>query len=190
MTRHLVLLLALGLAGIALPACRPGTPTSPETDSAATCQAAAAELANLTYTIELVDSGSVQLEAGEYRAPAAPGSATEVLVQLTDHVACGDLNGISSAAAVLVSSAGGSGTFYSLHAVQPLDGTPAEVAYAMLGDRVKVEGVAIEDNLIFVDLITHAADDPLCCPTEAVVEAYALDGTELRLVSTTPKTGP
>jgi hypothetical protein len=100
------------------------------------------------------------------------------------------LNGLPSAAIVLASTGGGSGTFYSLHAVQPLDGTPAEVAYTMLGDRVKVERVAIDDNLILVDLITHGPNDPLCCPTQAVVQAYALEGTQLLLVSTTPQSSP
>lgn len=191
MTRApLPILLYLAALSVAISACQPGAAVAPQADLAAQCEAAAEPLATLAYTAEVVESGIVELEAGAYRAPAAPGSASEVVVQLTDQIACGDLDDVPSAAVVLVSSGGGSGTFYSLHAVQPLEGTRAEVAYTMLGDRVKVEGVAIEDNLILVDMVTHAAEDPLCCPTEAVVLAYALDGTELRLVSTTPQSSP
>jgi hypothetical protein len=91
---------------------------------------------------------------------------------------------------VLVSAGGGSGTFSSLHAVQPLDGMPAEVAYTLLGDRVEVERVTIEGNRVLVDLIRHSPDDPLCCPTQAVTQSYSLEGTELRLVSTTPRAAP
>lgn len=183
-------LLCLAALSVAISACQPGAAVAPQADLAAQCEAAAEPLANLAYTTEVVESGIVALEAGEYRAPSAPGSASEVVVQLTEDLACGDLNGQPSAAIVLVSAGGGSGTFSSLHAVQPLDGMPAEVAYTLLGDRVKVERVAIEDNRILVDLITHAPDDPLCCPTQAVRQAFALDGTQLRLVSTTPHGPP
>jgi len=189
MTRaHLLTLLSLSLLGLA--ACQPGTPTEPEGPPAAECQAATDLLADLTYSPELIETGSVELQAGEYRAPAAPGSASEIIVQLTHHVACGELASVPSAAVILVSTAGGSGTFYSLHAVQPLDETMAEVADTMLGDRVKVQRVAIDQDLIHVDLVTHAPDDPLCCPTQAVRAAYAVDGTRLRLVSRTPQSPP
>jgi hypothetical protein len=188
MTRApLPILLCLAALSVAISACQA---VAPQADLAAPCEAAAEPLANLAYTAEVVESGIVELEAGEYRAPAAPGSASEVVVQLTEDIACGDLNGQPSAAIVLVSAGGGSGTFSSLHAVQPLDGMPAEVAYTLLGDRVEVERVTIEGNRVLVDLITHSPDDPLCCPTQAVTQSYSLEGTELRLVSTTPRAAP
>lgn len=180
-------LLSLAVLTFALAACRPA---APQPGLAAQCAAAAEALANLTYSTELFASGSVDLTGGEFRAPAATGSAAEVVVQVTEDAACGTLNDIPSAAVILVSSSGGSGTFYSLHAVQPLEGTPAEVAYTVLGDRVKVEGLAIEDNLIRVNLVMHATDDPLCCPTQAVTQSYALEGDQLRLVSTAPQNNP
>lgn len=183
-------LLRFGVAILGLAACQPGTPVSVRAEADSLCEASAPAIANLTYSTEIAETGSVGLESGRFRAPAAPGSATEVIVQLTEHVACGPLKGIPSAAVVLVSGAGGSGSFYSLHAVQPLDGSPAEVADTMLGDRVIVEQVSIDADRILVDLITHGPDEPLCCPTQTVTQSYLLEGTELRLVSTTPRGAP
>jgi hypothetical protein len=60
----------------------------------------------------------------------------------------------------------------------------------MLGDRVKVEHVWIEGDRILVEMITHAASDPLCCPTEAVTQTYALEGDQLQLISTTTRSNP
>jgi len=181
------LLLPVALT-VSLIACRPIGPTVEGT--VALCEAQAETLANLTYSSEVVEGGRATLQAGEYRAPAAPDSAAEVIVEMSERVGCGELNDIASAGVVLVSSSGGSGTFYSLHAVQPLNGSPEEVAYTMLGDRIVVEQVTISDNLIRVDMIAHGPDDPLCCPTQPVTQAYALEGRELRLVSTTPRSAP
>jgi hypothetical protein len=53
------------------------------------------------------------------------------------------------------------------------------VATTLLGDRVKVNSVRIEENLIVVDMVTHGPNDPMCCPTQQVVQRYALEGNEL-----------
>ena len=73
------------------------------------------ELANATYPSQYLPSGSVTLENGRFSEPIAPGSATEIKVQVTRHLAYGELNGQPAAALVLVSQPGGSGSFYDLH---------------------------------------------------------------------------
>ena len=65
------------------------------------------------------------------------------------------------------------------------DGAWTNVATVLLGDRVQVNSVAIADNQIVVDMVTHDADDPLCCPTQQVNNAYTLEGDQL--VETSPK---
>ena len=141
-------------------------------------------LANMEYQNEFTESGTAPLENGEYREQAAPGSATETKVMLTDYVAAGELNGQPSIAVVLVTDPGGSGTFYTLHVVQEVDGQPTDVAATLLGDRVQINGITIENNQIIVDMITFAPDDPMCCPTQEVIQTYELQDGELVLTST------
>ncbi|MCO6450613.1 MAG: META domain-containing protein [Caldilineales bacterium] len=141
-------------------------------------------LANATYQSELTATGAATLTGGAYREPAAEGSASEIMVTLTDHIGLGELNGTPSAAVVLASSGGGSGTFYNLAVVQEVDGQPQNVASVQLGDRVQVNSVAIENNQILIDMVTQGPEDPMCCPTQHVVQTYELQDGGLVLVST------
>jgi heat shock protein HslJ len=140
-------------------------------------------LANAEYQSEYVPSGTVKLDNGEYREPAAPGSATEIVVQLTGYIAYGELNGQPVAAVVLVTNPGGSGNFYDLAVMVDVNGSPVNIASISLGDRVQINGIAIENNAVVVDMVTHGPDDPMCCPTQHVVNTYALHGDQLVLQS-------
>jgi heat shock protein HslJ len=138
-------------------------------------------LKNLEYRSQITQSGVAPLKDGEYRESAAPGSASETVVRLTGSVATGDLNGDGApdAAVVLATSTGGSGVFMDLAAVIMQDGRPVNVAIAPLGDRVKINSLTIQDGQIVVDMVTHGPNDPMCCPTQQVVETYELQGDEL-----------
>lgn len=132
------------------------------------------QLANMEYQSEFTKSGTAPLENGEYSEQAAPGSATQTSVMLTEHVAFGELNGEPAAAVVLVTDPGGSGTFYTLYVVENQDGGLVDVASTDLGDRVQINSLAIEDGQIVVDMVAHGPDDPMCCPTQEVVKRYEL----------------
>ncbi|HUW09768.1 MAG TPA: hypothetical protein VM537_08560, partial [Anaerolineae bacterium] len=136
-------------------------------------------LKNAEYLSEFTHSGKAPLTGGEYREAAAPGSATQTVVMLTDRMAFGQLGeGKEAAAVILVTDPGGSGTFYNLAAVEQ-DGALANVAATFLGDRVKISSLAIEDGEIVIDMVTQGPDDPFCCPTQQVVQKYALQGDQL-----------
>jgi len=148
--------------------------------AAATAAPTEDELKNATYKSEWTQSGTAPLTDGEYSEQAAPGSATKTVVKLTDHIAYGQLGDYQQAAAVvLVTDPGGSGTFYDLAVVVNQDGKPVNVASTHLGDRVKINSFSIENGEIVVDMITHGPKDPMCCPTQQVVQKYALRGDEL-----------
>jgi hypothetical protein len=149
------------------------------TDPTATEAFALETLQNGEYQTQWTPEGVVQLEDGEYRAPAAPGSASEIVVALSEHVATGELNGEPAAAAILRSSGGGSGTFYELHVMVERDGQSHDVAWTQLGDRVEINSLAIAKDEIVVDMVTQGPDDPMCCPTQQVVQTYALEGESL-----------
>jgi hypothetical protein len=36
----------------------------------------------------------------------------------------------------------------------------------LLGDRIQINALSIENNKIVVDMITHGPEDPMCCPTQ------------------------
>jgi heat shock protein HslJ len=141
-------------------------------------------LKNAAYHSEWPEDGIAQLTDGEYRKPIVEGSATELLIRLMD-VAFGDLDGdgVSDAAVVLVTDPGGSGTFYELAAVVNQDGNPEHVATISLGDRAQIEALSVKAGQIVVEMITHGPDDPMCCPTQQVVQTYALQGDGLVQVS-------
>jgi len=137
------------------------------------------DLANATYLTEWTPTGTVTLSQGVFSEPAAPGSASMLTIRLTRHLDWGQLNAQDAAAVVLVSDGGGSGTFYELHAVVAPDGQTTDVAWTLLGDRVQINSVAIENNEIVVDMVEAGPNDPLCCPTQAVVKHYTLQGDQL-----------
>lgn len=137
------------------------------------------ELANATYKSEWTQDGLAPLTNGEYREQAAPGSATETVVQLTGNAAYGQLNGQPAAAVILVTDPGGSGTFFDLAVVVNQAGQPVNVAMTSLGDRVKINALAIERDEIVVDMVQAGPDDPLCCPSQQVIKRFALQGEQL-----------
>lgn len=162
-------------------------PTAPDSGATAGAEEAGAEagpltedqLANASYpygdvTISLVD--------GQYQQKPSPDSATYIVnVSLTGPIAYGDLDGdgVEDAALVLTDEPGGSGTFVSLAAARNVDGEAEGVATTPLGDRVKVEALAIADGIITVELVTHGPSDPMCCPTQAATWRYRLEGENL-----------
>ena len=140
---------------------------------------------NITYMSDWTKEGTAPLVDGVYSESAAPGSATKTIVKLHDRMAFGYLaDGQPLAVAVLVTDPGGSGTFYELAALTFEDGEPQHVALASLGDRVRLQSLALVDGEIVVEMVSHGADDPMCCPTQQSVMRYALQGEELVLLST------
>ena len=141
-------------------------------------------LKNAEYLSELTASGKAVLTDGEYRESIVPGSATKIVVILSDRMAFGYASdGQPLAAAILITDPGGSGTFYYLSAVVERDGKPVNISATLLGDRVKINSLAVEGDEIVVDMVTQGPDDPFCCPTQRVVQKYALRGDQLMQTS-------
>ncbi len=138
-------------------------------------------LANAAYGNQLVPGGTAQLSDGEFRTPAAEGSASEITVRLIGEPVYLTLPGGEEAALVtLASNGGGSGTFIDLHLVSIQDGVVQPLAVTMLGDRVIVNSVAWEDGQAVVDLVTQGPEDPMCCPTLHVVLYFDYQDGALR----------
>ena len=147
-------------------------PTSPSAAPALTREA----LRNASYRDE-----RVQLQDGVL-------SRRPEVWRLHDLIAFGDLDndGVEDAAVVLSYNGGGSGTFYSLLAVVNENGAPLHVASMGLGDRIRLNSLAITAGVITVKMVAHGPNDGLCCPTQDTVATFRLNGNTLELQSEVP----
>jgi hypothetical protein len=177
---NLALAAWLALMG-ALGGCTGASVTSPATPTAAIPLIRDA-LANAAYPIEGVSTGKAQLRDGQFREPAAPGSATMTTIQLGPLQAFADMNGDGSedAAVTLVVDLGGSGTFTYLAAVLSEAGTAKALPAVLLGDRVVVNSLAIRDGSVVVEMLTRRSNEPMTDkPTVAVTRIFRLHGDTL-----------
>lgn len=131
-------------------------------------------LSNMEYELSSVMSGTVQLTDGQYE-----DTANMITVNWVDTYALGDLNGVGSAAVILLMNGGGSGTFSVLAVVQERDGEQVTVADTMIGDRVTMNSISIADSEIVLDLVTQGPDDAMCCATQRTLASYALQDDQL-----------
>ncbi len=136
-------------------------------------------LANATY-MGIYDQ-PVTLTNGSYEGePFVEGGASRPTVTFVE-AAYGDVTGDGQADAVvyLAENSGGSGVFSYLAAVVDQEGKPVNVATTLLGDRVRVNSITIENGEIEVDMVQAGPNDPACCPSRHVVKTYALQGDQL-----------
>lgn len=125
----------------------------------------AEELGNLTYDSVMLEK-PVTLSSGVYTETVIPDvPAGVVTVQLLgEPIAYGKINGLDSAAALIVEYSGGTGQYYSLELVQRIDGEAVNTASAFLGDRSHIQSIVInEDGSITVDMIAVGPNDAFCC---------------------------
>jgi hypothetical protein len=129
----------------------------------------------VTFSSSRTPSGTVRFLHGEHRERAAPGSAAELVVTLTDHQAVGIVNGAQTAGVVIVTDLGGSGTFYDVALlVKGPDGW-RHVDTVFLGDRLKIHSVALQGDRMIIDMTMHGPQDPMCCPTRRVTRRFAVN---------------
>jgi len=143
---------------------------------------ASTDLESMTFISTWIPSGKVTLFHGEYRQPAAPESASEIVVKLTDKRGFGNINGKETGAVVLVTEAGGSGTFYELALLLKKGEQWVNTDTVLLGDRIKICSMEINDSIISLTLIIHSPQDPMCCPTIKVIKRFSLNGIKLEPV--------
>ena len=142
-------------------------------------------LKNATYDAPFY-TRTVTLVNGTY----LEGSPDIYFVQILDVYAFGDLNGdgTDDAAVILLENGGGTGQFESLVAVLNSGGKPLQAGTAKLGDRVRINSVAIVDGEITVDMVVQGPNDAMCCPSQPIAQSYRLDGDNLVMVRSTSRT--
>ena len=136
-------------------------------------------LRNMTYPSEWTRSGQAPLVNGVYEEPAAPDSASKIVIRLTDFVAVGTIGDQTMAALVIATDPGGSGVFFDLYLVRQRENRWSVVDRARLGDRIRVNTIEVERELVGLDLTVHGPHDGACCPTRRSRVHYALQGERL-----------
>lgn len=109
--------------------------------------------------------GPVRLRAGAFTRTSPPEARMTVKV-LGCQWADLDADGADEVAVLVSENFGGTGTFVSLHVLDTLNGETFGLAPVALGDRVFPYDFAVVGQVIRVGMLSHTADDPLCCPTE------------------------
>ena len=135
------------------------------------------DLQNFTY--DFGDSSNV--EGG--KVPLANGKWTDAVSETTFTLhsihALGDVDGDGSgdAAAIVVESSGGTGSFYYLFAIASRDGKPVQLGEPeWLGDRTVIQRLSIDrKGIITVRYLTHAGGDASCCPTMKIEDRYRIE---------------
>jgi hypothetical protein len=108
---------------------------------------------NATFTIE---EKTFKLQNGEYK------EGTKYTAGISN-IVMGDLNkdGKKDAVAIINNQTGGTGSFYYLVAILNKDDKPEYVASQLLGDRIAVDSLKIENNVINLDIKDHAKGTPM-----------------------------
>lgn len=145
---------------------------------------------NSEYQLGLSDQiRTVQLTDGQYQK----GSLSDpeyVSVSVTDFIVPGDLtgDGENEAVAVVAENYGGSGTFVFLAVYQFINDESVFLTSAFLDDRPLINHLAVENSEIFVDVVVHDRNDPMCCPRLVTTRRYLLNGVNLILTRYTTET--
>jgi len=195
------LILCITLASCASPASNPLTPDSvlegtvppessfltppPSTEAPPLPGISAEKVRNAKYQLGFTDAlRIVQLSDGVYQQ-GAPGGSDYINVRVTDYVALGDIDGdhVNEAAALITESYGGSGVFVFLALFMERINEAEFFASVYVDDRPTIEDIGFENNEIFLSVVTHKKDEPMCCPTLRNERRYRLVNNQLDLSS-------
>ena len=137
------------------------------------------ELKNASYSGIEGLKGVVKLVDGRWEGrPYKKGSASRPVVNLVgDLRVIGDLDGDGMNDAVVLLNYAPSGTGQLLHlaVVTRRNGKIQNVATTLIGDRVQIRDVRIEQKQIFVDVVQAGPKDAMCCPGEVTTLGWTLE---------------
>ncbi len=142
-------------------------------------------LANATLSGVLKEP--VTLRAGQYSSePFVPGGSARHELQLwPELLLSADLDGKPGDEKIGLFSlqSGGSGTFIYLVATRMENGQSLPFPALLLGDRIQIRSLAVDQQKIILHTIEAGEGQPACCGTQQRVLTVGLHGNELALES-------
>ena len=198
--KHLTsLILPLTLAtlacGLTAPASNAPTPAPVQETIPAPTESApsltADQLKNAQYQLGARDDRAViQLTDGKYQQGTDATTLDFAYIGLTQFVSVGDLTGdsVNEIAAIFLENYGGTGNFGLLAIYSNVNGLPVFLTSTFIDDRPMINSMSIENGEVFLNAITHGAQDGGCCPTLPTTRRYALVNNQLRKVNYTTAT--
>jgi heat shock protein HslJ len=137
------------------------------------------ELKNASYSgIEGV-KGPVKLVDGKWKGrPYGKGSVSRPVVSFVgDLRVTGDLDGDGTEEAVVLlnHAPGGTGQLLYLAVMARKKSKIENLATTLIGDRVQVRDVRIEQNRVLVDVVQAGPKDAMCCPGEVTTRGWVLE---------------
>lgn len=188
----LILILATLACGLTAPASNAPTPAPVQETIPAPTEAApsltADQLKNAQYQLGARDDRAViQLTDGKYQQGTDATTLDFAYIGLTQFVSVGDLtgDGVNEIAAIFLENYGGTGNFGLLTIYSNVNGLPVFLTSTFIDDRPMINSMSIENGEVFLDAITHGAQDGGCCPTLPTTRRYALVNNQLRMVNYT-----
>jgi hypothetical protein len=133
-----------------------------------------AALANATYIVGVPGGLDTVTLTGGHHLDEATGLETTLLPL----AAWGDLYGDDrrEVATVVVTRIPGRGTLHEMVVLADGNGRAVQIAHEYLGDRVDVEGLAVADRSVAVQMQVHGPNDPVCCPSQRVSRRFTIQG--------------
>ena len=169
----------LGVLGLLSFALVSGAFPSESTKASAMKAPTLKELKNASYSGIEGLKGVVKLVDGRWEGrPYKKGSASRPVVNLVgDLRVIGDLDGdgMNDAVVLLNYTPGGTGQLLHLAVVTRRNGKIQNVATTLIGDRVQIRDVRIEQKRIFVDVVQAGPRDAMCCPGEVTSLGWTLE---------------
>jgi heat shock protein HslJ len=137
------------------------------------------ELKNGSYSGIEGLKGPAKLVDGRWKGrPYKKGSASRpVLSFVGDLRVTGDLDGdgIEEAVVLLNYAPGGTGQLLHLAVVARKKGKVENVATSLIGDRVQIRDVRIEQKRVIVGVVQAGPKDAMCCPGEVTTRGWTLE---------------
>jgi hypothetical protein len=140
-----------------------------------------AQLETFTYDLgdtSSVEGGKVPLVNGKWTDPE---SGSSFMLHPTHAIGDLDHDGDDDAIAIIVESAGGTGSFHYMFAVMNRSGSPEQLGEPeWMGDRTVIQRLSIDGKgIVTVRYVTHGDNDPACCPTLKIEDQYRVENGKL-----------
>ncbi len=167
---------------------------SPSTTSSTTTPTALSfdQIKNVEVPASWQDGDFVQLKNGNYdgRLEESKGEptgipntyvSTELLLATTTYATTDfDGDGNEDILVTIASNSGGTGWFNDLLAFRNENGKPVYAGKVSLGDRIKVNQISADKNIVTTDIITQGPGEGMCCGTLRQVKKYTFDGVDFK----------